>query len=78
MQHNVFLRWAYEGDDWKPSVSGLYAPEDKGVMLTLATTREFNWFKLNAGVRRFTGDSASVYAQLFSTGQIYATLSRDF
>jgi len=78
MQHNVFLRWAYEGDDWKPSVSVLYAPEDKGVMLTLATTREFNWFKLNAGVRRFTGDSASVYAQLFSTGQIYATLSRDF
>nr|WP_316640776.1 hypothetical protein [uncultured Roseateles sp.] len=77
-QRNLFLRlsWDYEG--WTPALDCLYHPADGGHVLTASVGWQGDRIRLDAGLRRYGGPSASVLAQLPQRGQAFAAATWAF
>lgn len=77
-QHNLMLRWNYNGSDWTPTVNILMSVSDKSDVTTLSATRRYNAVKLEAGLRTFNGSNDSIYGSLILSKIVYLTLSSEF
>ncbi len=77
-QHNIMLRWNYDADYWKPTINILLSPDDNSFMSTLSITRAYNVFKLEAGLRMFTGTNDSVYGGLIVNYMTFVTLLSEY
>lgn len=77
-QRNLFMRMSWEHEGWTPALDCLYHPADGGQIWTASLGWQGDRIRLDAGLRRYGGPSASVLAQLPQRGQAYVAATWAF
>lgn len=75
---NLFLRLAWQPENWQLSLDGLYHPADAGRLWTAGLQWQGDRWRLNAAWRRSAGPAHSVLAQLPSRTQVVLTATWTF
>ncbi len=64
LRDNALLRASYDGEYWDAAVDWLVTPSDRGSVLTLTLSQQYDRWRWEAGVRRFAGPPDSAYGLL--------------
>ena len=75
---NLFLRLAWQPEDWTLSIDALVTPADRGRVLTAALQWKGDHWRVDASWRAYGGPAASLFAQLPLRRQALLALTRSF
>jgi hypothetical protein len=75
---NLFLRLAWQPEDWTLSLDALLTPADRGRVLTAALQWKGDRWRVDASLRAYGGPAASLYAQLPLRRTALLALTRSF
>ena len=75
---NLFLRLAWQPEDWTLSLDALVTPADRGRVLTAALQWKGDQWRVDASLRVFGGPAGALYAQLPLRRVALLALTRSF
>lgn len=77
-QDNLFLRAAWQPEDWTVSLDLLFTPADRGRVTTAALQWKTGAWRLDASLRLYSGPADALYAQLPLRRSVILAATRGF